>query len=219
MGEVFFPVAASGRVRRVFGFVDWQRYHAFGGLHPGVDLAAASGAPVYAAAKGEVVTARGGLVVLAHEGWWSVYRGVQPPLPKKGQAVKAGGVIGSVGGREYLHFEVRVRASAIPAEAVGVRAIWTEGVWAVDPLRWLALQMPAPKYCGGVTSFPGVRVRVGPDVHSEQIGFLPQGTPAEGMEQLWAPNGEVWMRLRGVPEMWIPLRLGVDDVEVRPCDG
>jgi len=215
--EAPFPVEATGHVVRIFGFVDWRRYAASGGLHTGVDLDARRGAAVFAVADGRVVKAERGVVVLTHGKWWSVYRHVIPPFPETGQEVKGGSVIAHVGRRGYLHFEVRVTRDGALAD--GLRAIWVDGVWAVDPLRWLALLAPTPKFCGGVTGFPGVKVYTRPDAQSEQVGFLPQGTAVEGVEMFWGSNGQIWLRLRGTPERWIPLRLGLAMAEVRPCDG
>lgn len=217
--RVAFPVAAGGRVRRIFGFADWRRYASSGGLHTGVDLAARGGAAVYAAADGEVVRASGGVVAVVHAGgWWSVYRHVAPPLAAVGQQVEVGQVIATVGRRGYLHFEVRAPRRA--AFAPGVRAIWAgDEMWAVDPLRWLAMQLPAPRFCGGVTGFPGAKVYARPDAQSEQVGFLPQGAAVEGLEMFWGTHGEIWLRLRAAAERWLPVRSGIEQAVVRACDG
>ena len=217
MGKVVFPVAADGRVQRVFGFVDWERYAQSGGVHTGVDLAAKGGMSVYAAADGQVISVERGEVAVEHEGWVSVYRHVTAIRVHPGDAVKAGDLIAAVGRRGYLHYEVRLNGETRP-DAAGLQAIWAGEAWVVDPLRWLAMQLPQAVYCGGVVGYPGVRVYAGP-MRSRQVGFLPQGSPVEGVEMQRDTDGTTWMRLRALPAQWIPVKQGVMMANVRLCDG
>lgn len=89
-----------------------------GRLHEGIDIAAARGTPVRAAASGRVTYAGpagtyGLLVILAHErGWATYYAHCSEIYVTPGQQVGAGEVIAAVGdtGRAtgpHLHFEVR----------------------------------------------------------------------------------------------------------------
>ena len=217
MGKVVFPVAANGRVQRVFGFVDGDRYAQSGGVHTGVDLAAKSGKAVYAVADGQVISVARGEVAVEHEGWASMYRHVTAIRVHSGDAVKAGSLIAAVGRRGYLHYEVRLNGETRP-DAAGLRAIWAGEAWAVDPLRWLAMRLPQAVYCGVVVGYPGVRVCAG-HVRGRQIGFLSQGSPVEGVEIRRDADDVMWMRLRALPMQWVPVKQGVTVVSVRLCDG
>lgn len=92
-------------------------------LHLGVDIAAAAGSPVYAAADGTVESVEfhpmmGQTVVIVHaNGYKSVYQNMQTSVPagiQEGATVKAGTKIGSVGDTAlieisedpHLHFEL-----------------------------------------------------------------------------------------------------------------
>lgn len=122
-----WPVA--GRVSSGFGI----RTHPLRGtarLHAGLDLAAASGTPIRAAATGVVIAAgyRGGYgyaVDLRHpDGFITRYAHQSRLLVRAGQRVAAGQVIGVVGSTgastgPHLHFEVRTASGPI------------------DPRRWL----------------------------------------------------------------------------------
>ena len=94
------------------------------GFHAGLDLAAAAGTPIHAAAGGVVVTAGdcggyGNCVVIDHgASLASVYGHQSQVLVHVGDAVDTGQVIGLVGstGRStgpHLHFEVRLHGLAI----------------------------------------------------------------------------------------------------------
>ncbi len=95
----------------------------FQGIHGqnGVDLAAARGTPIYAAADGVVIIVRnsgwnggyGNYVVITHSnGTQTLYSHMKNAITSYGQSISAGQVIGYVGstGRStgpHLHFEVR----------------------------------------------------------------------------------------------------------------
>lgn len=119
-----WPVA--GAVTSRFGY----RVSPTGGeweFHPGLDIAAAEGSPVWAAAAGEVVEAGwsgnyGLLVRIRRDGFETVYGHLSGSRVSQGEEVGQGQVIGSVGntGRStgpHLHFE------------------WWEDGRPVDPLR------------------------------------------------------------------------------------
>ncbi|MBC2667237.1 M23 family metallopeptidase [Novosphingobium flavum] len=106
----------SGEVRRGFIARDLPR------SHDGIDIPAAKGAPVSAAAPGRVVFAApepksyGNLVILEHgKGWYSAYAKLSRITVKKGEKVGRGerlGLVGDTGispGTE-LHFEIRRKA-------------------------------------------------------------------------------------------------------------
>jgi murein DD-endopeptidase MepM/ murein hydrolase activator NlpD len=94
-------------------------------FHAGIDLAAASGTPVAAAAPGRVVFAGragggwGRLVVVAHaRGVRTLYAHLKVVRVQLGEVVRAGTRIGSVGSSgnatgPHLHFEVRLRGAAV----------------------------------------------------------------------------------------------------------
>jgi murein DD-endopeptidase MepM/ murein hydrolase activator NlpD len=112
-----------GRVSSGFG----ERYHPILGyarFHKGVDLAAAAGTPIVAAADGRVMSAgwRGGygqLVQVAHgEGLTTMYGHMSRMAAYAGEFVRKGQVIGYVGSTglstgPHLHFEVLRNGRAI----------------------------------------------------------------------------------------------------------
>src|SRR5262249_11430473 len=91
------------------------------GFHPGIDLPAAVGTPVRAAAIGRVAFAGpttggyGNLVVVQHaSGVTTMYAHLSKLLAWPGEAVNVGTLVGLVGATgettgPHLHFEVRVR--------------------------------------------------------------------------------------------------------------
>jgi len=106
---------ASGVVTSGFG-PRWGR------MHQGIDIAAASGTPVYAAAAGTVITAGynggyGNWVVIDHgSGMSTVYAHHSQLSVSAGQRVSAGsqvGLMGSTGNSTgpHVHFEVRINGT------------------------------------------------------------------------------------------------------------
>jgi len=95
------------------------------GFHPGIDLSAATGTPVGAAAAGRVIFAAydpggyGNLVEVAHGGGVvSMYAHLSGFSVRVGQSVATGTRIGRVGSTgevtgPHLHFEVRLRGAAV----------------------------------------------------------------------------------------------------------
>ncbi|OQS39271.1 peptidoglycan DD-metalloendopeptidase family protein [Chromobacterium haemolyticum] len=90
----------------------------------GIDIAGEAGAPVRAAANGKVtyagkgIRSYGNLLIIQHDNaHLTVYAHNQSLLVKEGQAVKAGDTIATMGSsgttRVKLHFELRVRSSAV----------------------------------------------------------------------------------------------------------
>ena len=114
-GESGFQLPAGGRVTSGYG----TRMHPLLGsarFHRGIDLAAAMGSPIRAAADGKVVRAgwRGGYgrqVALAHGGGLDTsYSHLSRILARPGEAVRRGQVIGLAGSSglstgPHLHFE------------------------------------------------------------------------------------------------------------------
>jgi murein DD-endopeptidase MepM/ murein hydrolase activator NlpD len=95
------------------------------GFHPGIDLPAAPGTPVGAAAVGRVVFAGrtaggyGNLVIVQHtRGVTTMYAHLSRILVVRGESVTVGSLLGLVGATgeatgPHLHFEVRVRDAAV----------------------------------------------------------------------------------------------------------
>lgn len=95
------------------------------GFHPGIDLPAAAGAPVAAAATGRVIFAGydpsgyGNLVEVAHgNGVVSMYAHLSTIAVGVGRSVGTGAFVGRVGSTgeatgPHLHFEVRLRGAAV----------------------------------------------------------------------------------------------------------
>ena len=94
-------------------------------FHAGIDIRAARGTPVHAAAAGRVVFAGlasggwGRLVVVSHpDGVESLYAHLSAVAVRRGQSVAVGARIGLVGATgeargPHLHFEVRIRGAAV----------------------------------------------------------------------------------------------------------
>jgi murein DD-endopeptidase MepM/ murein hydrolase activator NlpD len=114
VGNIALAWPAAGNVARKFD----------GGNAKGIDIAGSAGAPVLAAAPGDVayvgdaLRGYGNLVILRHAGnFMTVYAHNQKLLVKEGQAVKQGQKIAEMGshlGKPALYFEVR--AGGKPAD-------------------------------------------------------------------------------------------------------
>lgn len=122
--KVSFIWPVKGDVISRFGNID-------GEVHDGIDIDAATGTDIKAAAGGRVIYSGdeiegyGRMIIVKHEGRYSsVYAHNEENLVEKGAFVKAGDVIARVGSsgrskRPALHFEIR------------------EGKIAVDPMPYL----------------------------------------------------------------------------------
>lgn len=119
-GKLMWPTA--GRLISGFGM---RRHPIFGGtrMHTGVDLAAPSGTPIFAADGGQVIQASysggyGNSVLIYHGGGFATfYAHMSGFAVGQGQMVKRGQVIGYVGATgwatgPHLHFEVRINGIA-----------------------------------------------------------------------------------------------------------
>jgi murein DD-endopeptidase MepM/ murein hydrolase activator NlpD len=105
-----------GRITAAFGPRTHPVYR-LAGIHEGIDIAAASGVPVLAAADGRITATfrglRSGLTVdLDHGGFTTRYAHLSAIKVRRDQTVAAGTVIGLVGNTgvttgSHLHFEVR----------------------------------------------------------------------------------------------------------------
>jgi murein DD-endopeptidase MepM/ murein hydrolase activator NlpD len=114
----------GGPINSYFGWRDW------GDFHRGIDIGAAYGSPVAAAASGVIVTADylgtyGNIVIIDHlDGISTVYAHLSGFAVGTGEQVEQGQVVGWIGltgltTGPHLHFEVRVSGDF------------------VDPLQWL----------------------------------------------------------------------------------
>ena len=119
LGSIHFtwPCPASGRITSGFG----KRSSPTKGAstyHNGVDIGAASGANIVAAAAGEVVSAgysgaAGNMIMISHGGGiYTLYMHCSKITCSEGQSVKAGQTIGKVGSTgvstgPHLHFGIR----------------------------------------------------------------------------------------------------------------
>ncbi len=120
-GKFFRP--CSGRISSSFG----MRFHPIlkkSRLHAGVDIAAPSGSPIWAAQTGEVIAAQkmrgyGNVVIVDHGGGiTTTYAHCSRFFVSKGQKVQRGQRIASVGATglatgPHLHFEVRINGKAV----------------------------------------------------------------------------------------------------------
>lgn len=118
-GKLAMPLKSSYRLSSPFG----NRIHPISGknkLHAGMDMAAPSGTPIYAAESGVVIVSQwwsgyGNTVIIDHGGGlWTLYPHVKNGglLVERGDTVKRGekiALVGSTGNSTgpHLHFEVR----------------------------------------------------------------------------------------------------------------
>lgn len=117
------PGAASGAVTGSGSFAFPTNHHYvsgynFSGIHPGIDLSADMGDPIFAADNGVVVFAGwsdwgyGNTVIIDHgNNWWTLYAHLSQILVGCGQGVYQGNQVGASGatGRAqgaHLHFEI-----------------------------------------------------------------------------------------------------------------
>ncbi len=126
----------SGWVRPARGPLTSPYGWRWGKLHKGIDLGAAYGSPIYAAAAGVVtyVGPEGGygtLVTIRHaDGSVTAYGHMSRYAVGTGQRVSAGQAIAYVGAAgdatgPHLHFEVRVAGRAIdPSPFLRARGVW-----------------------------------------------------------------------------------------------
>ncbi|MBL3658416.1 M23 family metallopeptidase [Fulvivirga sediminis] len=122
---VYFPLPQKSFIRISSGF--GVRKHPIlkvDKFHPGLDMVAKKGTPIYASANGKVIRASfsptyGNVVVIDHnEGYKTLYAHMTAFKVKKDQEVKQGTIIGYVGstGRStgpHLHFEILLKDKKI----------------------------------------------------------------------------------------------------------
>jgi murein DD-endopeptidase MepM/ murein hydrolase activator NlpD len=118
-----FLKPANGPITSGFG----MRYHPilhYNRPHNGIDIGAPAGSPIYAAADGEVISARysssfGNVIIIAHGGGLStVYAHCSRIFVGNGQSVRRGQRIGAVGSTglakgPHLHWEVHSGGRAV----------------------------------------------------------------------------------------------------------
>ncbi len=156
--------------------------------HPGIDIAADEGHPVFAVAEGSVIFAGqagdyGNLVVIEHaDGWSSYYGQLSEMLVAEAQDLEQGELLGRAGSTghssgPHLHFELRY--GGVP----------------VDPLRYLPGQIPLADLLIRADDLPGtVRESGGLDdwvARPMQGGELDLGSLADpdGCVDAWKVQG------------------------------
>jgi murein DD-endopeptidase MepM/ murein hydrolase activator NlpD len=110
-----FSWPLNGRIAERFGPVGEGR------INRGIEIAARPGTEIRAAADGTVAfvgnggsAGYGGIILVRHgDGWISAYGRAAAATVARGQPVKAGQVIGSVGDEAKLHFELRRNRTAV----------------------------------------------------------------------------------------------------------
>ncbi len=118
-----WPLSVSGRISSYFGLRD-QPTAGASTNHKGIDIAAPTGTPIYAAADGEVVTSKysvsaGNYIMIYHgNSTYTVYMHCSKLYTKVGQQVKQGEVIAEVGSTGYstgphLHFGISINGSYV----------------------------------------------------------------------------------------------------------
>ncbi len=109
--KLIWPVP-SRRVVATFG-VRWHPKYKTRTKNNGIDIDAGAGTTVQAVDRGEVVYSDefleyGGLVIVDHGSFYSLYANLGTRLVRKGDRVRQGDAIGKVDSRGVLHFELRV---------------------------------------------------------------------------------------------------------------
>jgi murein DD-endopeptidase MepM/ murein hydrolase activator NlpD len=112
-GRFSWPL--TGTIAERFGRVGEGR------VNRGIEIAAPSGSEIRAAADGTVAfvgnggsAGYGGLILVRHgDGWISAYGRAAQANVARGQTVKAGQTIGSIGDEAKLHFELRQNRTAV----------------------------------------------------------------------------------------------------------
>lgn len=121
--ETYRRTSAFGH-RRLFRYTDGLTARS---VHHGIDMAAPTGTPIRAPARGRVVMAMdrlitGGTIVLEHQpGVYTMYYHLEDVEVEVGALVDQGGVIGTVGSTgvstgPHLHWEVRVAGAPVDPE-------------------------------------------------------------------------------------------------------
>lgn len=175
-----FPFANTVEVSSGFG---WRQHPLTGrwGEHPGLDLPASVGTPIYATESGSVIQAAwvkgfGNFVHIAHaQGYTSKYGHVSEILVQLGQYVQQGQVIARVGSTgsstgPHLHFEITYFEKSLNPLALlyapGVFTGHLAGTFAQAARETKTLHFPAaaktsqPYYLAG-DAVVAVRVRSG----------------------------------------------------------
>jgi murein DD-endopeptidase MepM/ murein hydrolase activator NlpD len=128
-GRFIYPLESYRRTsafghRRLFRYTDGGSARS---VHNGIDMAAPTGTPVRAPARGRVVMAMdrlitGGTIVLEHQpGMYTIYYHLESVAVEVGGLVNQGMTIGTVGSTgvstgPHLHWEVRVAGAAVDPE-------------------------------------------------------------------------------------------------------
>jgi murein DD-endopeptidase MepM/ murein hydrolase activator NlpD len=114
--------SGSGLIWPARGTVTSEYGNRWGRLHAGIDIANATGTPIWAAKSGTVIQAGtmsgyGNVVIIDHGGGFTTLYGHQSRIAvRNGQSVTQGSVIGYIGSTghstgPHLHFETRVNGS------------------------------------------------------------------------------------------------------------
>lgn len=214
IANLAYPTIATARVAQKWGNANARLYP--GGRHMGLDIAAAVGSPIFAAANGLVETVSlvnlhgyGRHVIIQHDGFKTLYAHLHKVNLYEGQAVLGGYQLGEMGGDPtdsdpidgassgpHLHFEV-----ILPAQPQG-DFVKTFAGWTVDPIPYLMNRFaPPPKYKLRVLAQKGVRVHTEPNVDSPVIGAMPNQEEYQAME-IREVDGDAWARLWSLREEW-----------------
>lgn len=122
--QVYHPTGGKGRISSGFG---WRTLSGKQQFHPGIDIAAPIGTPVYAMLDGQVIyqgnrdpKGYGLQIILRHgDSLYTQYGHLSLIEVAEGQTVKGGeqiGLVGNTGGSTgpHLHFEVRTDLKSPP---------------------------------------------------------------------------------------------------------
>ncbi len=198
----------------------WKRISQFfKKTHKGIDLAAPTGTPIYAAAPGTVVAASYGAwhssygkhVVIYHgNGIYTNYAHMSKIKTRIGRKVKAGDLIGLCGstGRStgpHLHFEIRIgRANRVNPKPY------------LDDAPYVGAPQEETDEKANYRLLEPMNIRIGPGVqyprigaskwtrdaqkHKTKSGLLAKGTIVTCKDRIKNDNGEYWIK---TPSGWI----------------
>jgi hypothetical protein len=231
MTKIVFPTLETARtVGIAWGAKNREIYAASNDYrHTGLDLYdATKDTSIYAVAYGVVKwagyeTAHGyGRHVLIHHNidgveFYSRYAHLADMGVKDGDIPLTGEVIGIMGGEtsdpyrgassgKHLHFEILLPEK--PTDRDSFLIGWN-GLYTVDPLRWLADTFLHFELGRGVAkSYNGVNVRREPSVSSAKVEAYPFGYEFAFVDERYDDAGNLWVRVRDLRELWLCVKYG-----------
>jgi hypothetical protein len=231
MRKISFPTLESARMIGIgWGEKNKKIYHPDNDFrHTGYDLYHSSDeTPIYSVADGVVVWADyefehryGRHILIKHviDGieFYSRYAHLYVMSVRAGDRVRSGEKIGEMGGMasdpfrgvssgKHLHFEILLPDEPEDRDSFLIK--WN-GLYTVDPLRWLAdtfLHFEAGT--GKVKSYDGSNVRSAPSVSGAKVAAYGFGYEFVFIDEKYDASGNLWLRVRDIRELWVCAQYG-----------